>query len=111
MQFSVKNNGRSSITTTKPLQARVQQHLSAQIRHGSLSPGDRLPTIKEISNKLNVSTTVTFLAVKKMREGGWFEKISERKHIVSNGVNRLLEARPLRIGFASCGNAEHRAQH
>ena len=99
-QRSLKNDAASSPT----LQSRVQNFFVEEVRRGRLREGDRVPTIKEVSSKLNVSTKVAFLAVKKMRESGWFEKVSDRKQIIANGVERLLMNQPVKIAFSSCGN-------
>ncbi|HBG25889.1 MAG: hypothetical protein A2Y10_17820 [Planctomycetes bacterium GWF2_41_51] len=100
MLIQNESQGRPS----KTLQDRVQKYLVEEVRRGNLSQGDPVPTIKEMSLKLNVSTKVVFLALKNMRDSGWFEKVSERKQIVSKGVDRLLMNQPLKLAFSSCGN-------
>ena len=72
------------------LQDSAKQYLIEQIRKGKLRSGQNIPSIRKISNTLNVSTTVTMNAVKNMYEEGWLEKSENRKHIVSKRTRKLL---------------------
>ncbi|ARN56690.1 substrate-binding domain-containing protein [Sedimentisphaera salicampi] len=103
-QTLTQDGHQEELKSSRTLQDRVQKYLIEEVRRGNLREGDRVPTIKEVSNILNVSTKVAFLAVKDMRDKGWFEKVSDRKQVIARGVERLLLNQPVKLAFASCGN-------
>ena len=94
----------SAVDITGNLQDQAKNYIVEQIRIGKLKPGQNIPTVREISNVLDVSTTVTMAAIRDMREQGWIEKSSNRRHLVSEGVRKLLLAdRKIKIAFTSHG--------
>lgn len=94
----------SQVDNSGNLQVQAKNYIIAQIRAGRLKPGQHLPTVREISNKLAVSTTVTMAAIRDMRQQGWIERKPNRRHLVSDGARKLLLAdRKIKIVFTSHG--------
>lgn len=50
--------------------AEIAQHFREQIRNGTLRPGDRLPTIKEVIEQFSVSNTTAVRAYKTLKDEG-----------------------------------------
>jgi DNA-binding transcriptional regulator YhcF (GntR family) len=90
----------------EPLKMRTRDFLLEQIRRGLLKPGQHVPSVREISRNLDVSTNVAFLAIKELREERILEKLANGRHLVGKGVTTLLQKRSLSLGFSSWG-AEH----
>lgn len=50
--------------------AEIAEHFRLEIRNGTLRPGDRLPTIKEVIEQFGVSNTTAVRAYKALKEEG-----------------------------------------
>jgi len=56
-----------------PLQRKLAQALIQAIRHGTLNPGIRLPSERDLAQALTISRTTVVAAYDALREGGWVE--------------------------------------
>ena len=57
-------------TDARPMQVRVADDLRNEIRRGELAPGDKLPTLAELSSRYGVSEVVARRAVELLRQEG-----------------------------------------
>lgn len=89
---------------SKLLQEKTQAYLVEKIRQGRYKPGDLIPTFQELADKLSVSTTVTFRAVKNMRDEGWLEQGYKRRHVISERASQLVVSQKnANVAFTSRG--------
>lgn len=94
-------------TDYEPLKIRTRDYLLEQIRRGLLKPGQHVPSVREISRNLEVSTNVAFLAIKELREERILEKLANGRHQVGKEASTLVHQKhSLCLGFSSWG-AEH----
>jgi DNA-binding transcriptional MocR family regulator len=56
-----------------PLQQKLARALARTIRHGTVSPGTRLPSERTLARALTVSRTTVVAAYDALRETGWLE--------------------------------------
>lgn len=96
-------NGKTEVVGREPLKCLARNFLLDQIRRGVLKPGQHIPSVKQLSESLNVSTFVAFSAIKELREERFLERLANGRHLVGRDILSLSQKRALRVGFSSCG--------
>lgn len=66
------------------LSDQIVKQIQSLILEGELSPGDKLPSERELANRMNVSRSAVREAVKTLRERGLVEILSGRGTFVAN---------------------------
>jgi hypothetical protein len=96
-------NEMQNVSVSEPLKSRARNYLLDQIRRGQLLPGQPIPSVRDLSKDLAVSTSVTFSAIKELRTERILERVANGRHLVGREVIRALQNRSLRVGFCSLG--------
>ena len=85
----------------KTLRHKAKRYLIECLKRGEITAGQKVPTVREISADLGVSTTVAMEALREMRGEGWFKKGEGRRNIVTkNAKNIFLPTIPLKEMFS-----------
>lgn len=61
-----KNDGRA-------IYRQISDQIRAGIREGSLGPGERLPTVRDLADRLDVTRLTVHKAFRDLQAGGWLE--------------------------------------
>ena len=81
-----------SNTSTVPLYEQIETQIKNQILNGSLTPGDGLPSIRNLAKELKVSIITTKRAYEELEKDGFIETIVGKGTFVSNqNTERLKE--------------------
>ena len=81
-----------SNTSTIPLYEQIQTQIKSQILNGSLTPGDGLPSIRNLAKELKVSIITTKRAYEELEKDGFIETVVGKGTFVSNqNTERLKE--------------------
>jgi len=97
------NNTSMTPVVTSPLRAMARQYFVDRIRRGVFSPGKQIPSVRDISRDLGVSTIVTFAAIRELRAERVLEQLANGRHQVGSEAIRLVQGRHIRVGFTSMG--------
>jgi len=89
---------------SESLRMRARNYLLDQIRRGILQPGQAIPSVRDLSRGLEVSTSVAFSAIRELREERILERLANGRHRVGQQVERTLQKRHLRVAFCSEGS-------
>ncbi|TDC76960.1 GntR family transcriptional regulator [Actinomadura sp. 7K507] len=73
-----------------PRYTEIALELQAQIEQGTLAPGDRLPTEKELADRWVVSTNTVKKAISELRKGGRVETIPQKGSFVAEPVQPFV---------------------
>lgn len=73
-----------------PKYVEIAQDLQAQIHAGSLAPGDRLPTEKELADRWDVSPNTIKKAINELRKGGRVETVPQKGSFVTEPVKPFV---------------------
>lgn len=115
LQFFI--NTRSGV----PLYRQIFQQVEKGIRAGILSPGEQLPTVRDVAMTLTVNPNTVARAYRELEHDGLIESVQGRGTFISeakpsSGItgreeiirqhldNLLVEARQLKIGSSSLDN-------
>lgn len=60
------------------------------IRANRLQPGERLPTVRKMSEKFKVSRDAVWRALRKLQEEGWLELLPNKRYIISKDLYSCL---------------------
>lgn len=81
-------------TATEPLFLQVKEHLAGLIetglRDGSLSPGDRIPSERELGQGLNVSSITVKRALNELQQEGLIQRIQGRGSFIASPKKLML---------------------
>jgi len=81
-----------SNTSTIPLYEQIQTQIKSQILSGSLTPGEGLPSIRNLAKELKVSIITTKRAYEELEKDGFIETVVGKGTFVSNqNTERLKE--------------------
>ena len=81
-----------SNTSTIPLYEQIQTQIKSQILNGSLTPGEGLPSIRNLAKELKVSIITTKRAYEELEKEGFIETIVGKGTFVSHqNTERLKE--------------------
>ena len=70
----------------EPLYRQIKRALAAQIEHGLLAPGDRLPPTRQLAGQLGVARISVVAAYEELRAEGWITAQVGRGTFVGRGV-------------------------
>jgi len=70
----------------KPLYQQIAQQIKSRINRGLLSPGTRLPTVRQLAAELGVTRLTVHNAYSELQAGGWIEATVGRGTFVSASV-------------------------
>jgi len=81
-----------SNTSTIPLYEQIQTQIKSQILSGRLTPGEGLPSIRNLAKELKVSIITTKRAYEELEKDGFIETVVGKGTFVSNqNTERLKE--------------------
>ncbi|MBR2373796.1 MAG: GntR family transcriptional regulator [Lentisphaeria bacterium] len=78
-----------------PLYQKIAEHILRDIRSGMLKPGDRIPTVREMSEQYSVSAIVGLRVFKELSNSGLVEKHDGEGYFVSSIDGNLRKGRNL----------------
>ena len=81
-----------SNTSTIPLYEQIVTQIKSQILNGSLTPGEGLPSIRNLAKELKVSIITTKRAYEELEKDGFIQTVVGKGTFVSNqNTERLKE--------------------
>ena len=96
----------SAATTTAPLYVQIAQAVSRQVSSGALRPGDRVPSLRQLSEQRRVSITTALQAYLWLENRGYLEARPQSGFYVRTPFGKLIpepqfesnKARPVAAG-------------
>lgn len=82
-----------SQTSNEPLYTQLYSQISSQILNGSLSPGDKLPPIREIANNLKISVIPVKMAWEELDRNGLIKTITGKGTFVAQIDKEMIQSK------------------
>ncbi len=74
-----------------PPYEQIQLQIQVLITSGQLVPGDRLPSVRQLANDLNVAPNTVMRAYSALEHGAWVQTSARRGVLVAPDVPRMTE--------------------
>lgn len=85
-------------TTGEPLYERLAEHYRRIIAAGTLSPGDRMPSVRAFMAQHGVSLSTAIQAFRRLEDTGWCEARPRSGYFVRRRAAAALQALPKAAG-------------
>ena len=67
---------------TRPIYTQIADNFRSQIRVGVLSPGDKLPSVRELASELAINPNTIQRAYRELEADGWIASVSGKGSFV-----------------------------
>ena len=77
---------------TRPIYTQIADNFRSQIRAGVLSPGDKLPSVRELASELAINPNTIQRAYRELEADGWIASVSGKGSFVCDLANGAGES-------------------
>ncbi|AYO31491.1 GntR family transcriptional regulator [Biomaibacter acetigenes] len=86
-----------SNSSNNPIYEQIAEQIKNQILTGELSPGDSLPSIRNLAKELQISVITTKRAYEELEREGFIETVGGKGSFVSGENKELLREKRLKM--------------